>query len=167
MNTVDAQAAALFGQHADRIRVFADYRLPGHGDDIVQETFVRAIQHLRSGKPITEPRGFLFTTARNLITSMYRKRAFHQTNAVPDIEQIAVSELFSPERKARSDEKLDRLCKIIAKLPDRHQEAFVRLRVWGQARREIAETMQISEEGVSNYATLAWRMIQESLEAER
>ena len=39
----------------------------------------------------------------------------------------------------------------------KHQEAFVRRRIWGESCREIADKMQLSEKAVANYATLGWK----------
>src|SRR5215212_10103751 len=59
----------LYTEYAPRLRPFA-YRLTGNrhdGDDLVQETFVRALPRLDRLDPATVDLGpYLFTTLRNL-----------------------------------------------------------------------------------------------------
>jgi len=163
----DEVAASLYRDHEQSLRTYVIRFVPGyepsHAEDVVQETFVRTIAHLRNGKTVDSPRGFLFTTARNLITSMfYRGRQRTHTDSHADMDEYAVNaNACSPEYRAFMRQKLDTFSAAIATLPARYQEAFVRRRIWGESCREISAKMQLSESAVSNYAALGWKMLGE------
>lgn len=161
----DKDTEALYREHGEPLKDYARKLVPGyqlsHAEDVVQETFVRTINHLQNGKAVDSPKGFLFTTARNLITSMfYRGRKNTRIDSQPDMDDRASSpNVSSPEQQAFVQQKLDALSAAIAALPKRYQEAFVRRRIWGESCSEIAAKMQISERAVSNYAALGWKLL--------
>lgn len=163
-------AASLYRDHEKSLRGYVLRLVPGyqvtHADDVIQETFVRTIKHLNSGKAVESPKGFLFTTARNLVTSMfYRGQKCAQTDSMPDMdEHTSNANVCSPEHRAMLQQKLDAFSVAIAELPDRYQEAFVRRRVLGESCREIAAAMHLSEAAVSNYAALGWKLLLEYCE---
>jgi len=158
-------AASLFAEHGTPLRKYVQQFVPGyersHAEDVVQETFIRTLQHLNSGKPVDSPRGFLYKTARNLITSMfYRGRKHTETDSMPDMDEyVSPASDCSPEHRFMLQQKLDAVSVAIAALPQRYQEAFIRRRVWGESCREIATVMQLSEKAVANYAALGWKLM--------
>ena len=158
-------AASLYEEHEQSLRAYVQRLVPGyqraHADDVVQETFIRTIRYLNNGNAVRSPKGFLFTTARNIILSMfYRGRKHTETDSMADMDDYAVSEdVCSPEHRLMLQQKLDALSAAISALPLRYQEAFVRRRVWGESCREIAAAMQLSEKAVANYAALGWKLM--------
>lgn len=158
-------AASLYQEYQNSLKSYVVRLVPGreiaHAEDVVQETFVRTIRHLDKGKTVDSPRGFLFTTARNLITSMfYRGWKLVEMDALPEIDDHASSaKSSSPENRAFMQQKLDAFSVAIEALPERYQEAFVRRRIWGESCSEIAVKMQVSESVVSNYAALGWKLL--------
>ncbi len=163
-------AASLYREHEKSLRGYVVRLVPGyevaHAEDVVQETFIRTIKHLNKGKTVDSPKGFLFTTARNLITSMfYRGRRATETDSMPNMDEYTSNvNACSAEHKAMLQQKLDAFCVAIATLPKRYQEAFVRRRVWGESCGEIAVAMHLSEAAVSNYAALGWKLLLEYCE---
>lgn len=163
-------AAALYNEHKKSLQSYVRRRVPGadaaHTEDIVQETFARTITHLNKGKAVDSPKGFLFITARNLITSMfYRRPDYAKTDPTEDMDEYAAdASTGSPQRSAAVHQQLAALSVAISELPDHYQEAFVRKRIWGQSCREIAAVMGIGEPTVSNYVAHGWRMLNEYCE---
>ena len=163
-------AASLFEEHEKSLKIYVQRLVPGyevaHAEDVVQETFVRTIRHLNKGRAVDSPKGFLFTTARNLITSMfYRGRKHTETDSMPDMDEyVSDANVCSPEHRVMLQQKLDVFSAAIAQLPKRYQEAFVRRRIWGESCREIAVAMKLSEPAVSNYAALGWKLLVEYCE---
>ena len=157
--------SVLFVEYEKPLRLYVQQRVPGyepaHADDVVQETFIRTIQHLSKGKAVDSPKGFLFTTARNLITSMfYRGRKHTDTHSAPYMDDFTSPICGdAPEHRLMLQQKLDAFCVAIAALPKRYQEAFVRRRVWGESCREISDAMQLSEKAVANYTALGWKRL--------
>ena len=166
----DEVAESLYREYQNSLKSYVVRLVPGyeisHAEDVVQETFVRTIKHLNNGKAVDSPRGFLYTTARNLITSMfYRGWRRVEMEALPDVDDHASSANgCSPENRAFIQQKLDAFSVAIEALPDRYQEAFVRRRIWGESCSEIADRMQVSESVVSNYAALGWKLLGEYCE---
>ncbi len=160
-------AASLFQEHENSLKSYVVRHVPGyelsHAEDVVQETFIRTIKYLDNGKVVDSPKGFLFTTARNLITSMfYRGPKRAELDSLSDVDQHAsTANACSPENRVFMQQKLDALSTAISALPERYQEAFVRRRIWGESCTEIAEQMQLSEGAVSNYATRGWKLLDE------
>ena len=163
-------AASLYREHEQSLRSYVIRHVPGyeisHAEDVVQETFVRTINYLNKGVAVESPKGFLFTTARNLITSMFhRGRRNTATELQADMaEHASHPNVSSPEQGAFMQQKLNAFSSAIAALPERYQEAFVRRRIWGESCKEIAITMQLSENAVSNYAALGWKLLLEHCE---
>ena len=163
----ESVAASLYREHENSLKSYVVRHVPGyelsHAEDVVQETFVRTIRHLESGKAVDSPRGFLFTTARNLITSMfYRGPKRAELNSLSDVDEHAsTAKACSPENGAFMQQKLDAFSMAIEALPERYQEAFVRRRIWGESCTEIADKMCLSESAVSNYAALGWKLLRE------
>ncbi|MEO1245939.1 MAG: RNA polymerase sigma factor [Pseudomonadota bacterium] len=160
-------AECLYHEHEDWLRDYAVGRVPGreisHAEDVVQETFVRVIKHLNKGKKIDSPEGFLYTTASNLITSMfYRGRKHTAIEWEPDMDVYAVpATVCSPEHLTIARENLEVLSFAIDTLPQRYREAFIRRRIRGESCSEIGMEMQLSESAVSNYAALGWKQLVE------
>ena len=166
-------AACLYREHEKPLKDYVLRLVPGyeisHAEDVVQETFVRTINYLNNGKVVESPKGFLYTTARNLITSMfYRSSKYTETDSLPDMDDHASSaNVCSPENRVFMQQKLDAFSTAIAALPERYQEAFVRRRIWGESCSEIAAKMQLSENAVSNYAALGWKLLGEYCDKNR
>lgn len=160
-------AASLYREHHKPLKSYVVRRVPGreisHAEDVVQETFVRTIRYLNNGNAVNSPKGFLYTTARNVITSMfYRGWKQVEVESLPSMDDHASSaNVGSPENHAFIEQKLDAFSAAISAIPGRYQEAFVRRRIWGESCSEIAATMRLSERAVSNYAALGWKLLGE------
>lgn len=158
-------AASLYRDHGESLWGYVARKVPGHkaehADDVVQETFFRTITYLKKGKTVDSPRGFLFQTARNIITSMfYRNRHHTETDSWPDMEDQAASDsVSSPEHRAVLRQKLDVFNVAMEAIPERYREAFVRRRVYGESCREIAKEMGVTEHVASNYAVIGWKLL--------
>ena len=164
-------AAALYNEHRkwlqQKVRKYVPDGDASRAEDVVQETFARTVKHLNNGKTLERPRGFLFTTARNLITSMfYRSRHYTETDDTLDMDQFATeANTCSPERWAMMQQRLDAFSIAIETIPTNYREAFVRRRVWGQSCREIGEIMGVKEHTIATYVGYAWQSLKDYCEA--
>jgi RNA polymerase sigma-70 factor (ECF subfamily) len=77
MDTATSSARALFQQHGAAIHRFAQAMLRHQADaeDVVQETFLKLLQHLRDGGGIGNLRAWLFTVAANAARDRQRRRS--------------------------------------------------------------------------------------------
>jgi RNA polymerase sigma factor (sigma-70 family) len=125
--------------------------------DCAAETFERAFKHLDSLKS-TGARGtrnWLFTIARNVVTSHYRRRGVEK-QMVEDVGRIT-SEFDAngdPEHVALMHEDMSALFAALAELPDRQREAVYLKAVVGLSNHEIAGVMACSD---VNARVIGWR----------
>lgn len=122
----------------------------------MQETFLKVFEAER-GTNISNPKAFLFKTARNLALNELAKRRNRRTDSVEDLDGLAVSpgewsELESlPEAHFATQERLARAWGAIQELSPRVREVFVLHKVHGLKQREIARRLGISESTVEKH----------------
>ena len=74
---VEATVVAAFDAHAAALKGFAaaSARDPDAAEDLVQESFVRLVRELQSGRQIDNVRAWLFAVCANLAISQARRRS--------------------------------------------------------------------------------------------
>lgn len=152
--------------HESMLRAWLQNRfsLGSATDDIVQETFLRAIK-ARDRGVLYAPKAFLFTTARNLAIDHLRKKTISETEPLAKWEESNVIQLSDtiPEQVSRNQE-IEILKKAIASLPGKCREIFTMRRIYGMSQMEIAETLGISRNTVSAQLTIGLRKCSEYFE---
>lgn len=127
---------------------------PREIEDIVQETYVRVCQ-IEKKERITEPRSFLFRTARNLALDYVKKAETRLTGGVDDIDSFIPGggEVLADDTLGRvtSNEEFALFCESVRALPLKCRRAFVLKKVYGYSQREIAREMRISEKTVEKH----------------
>lgn len=132
-----AQRAALLGFLRRQVR---DDAL---AEDLLHETFVRAIRSGRAGEGPERLRSYLFTIAQNLVVDHYRRNGktvplagagSPEEGEVPEIEDTASE---SPEASTRRRALLRRLNEAMGLLSDRHRTAFRMAAIEQRSYREI------------------------------
>jgi RNA polymerase sigma-70 factor (ECF subfamily) len=117
----------IYREHGPAVLSFLRSRMAGEAaEDLLQETFVRAIRAQRSGNrsgTLENPRAYLLTIARNLLLNTRRDRL--------DTETLRLDENPAPERRAWSahatfdfNELGERLQKALASMSTQHRQAF-------------------------------------------
>jgi len=132
--------------HASSVMAFLASRLGQREDaeDVLQETFVRAI---RAGDSLREPerlRAYLFSIAHNLMINKIRKHSrVLRFEVVPSdgstIEKHADSQAASPEEMASFHHLEERLQKVLEELTPRYRQAFELAVIEQESYRAIAE----------------------------
>ena len=82
--------------------------------DAAQETFTRAIAHLRSFDPACSFRGWLFAIAANHVRDLLRKR---RPGALEGTREEEIPDLSLPDDRLLRDENRERLASAIDRLP--------------------------------------------------
>ncbi len=103
--------------------------------DMVQDTFLKLYAFLNSGKELTNPRGWLFRVARNILIDHYRKNGH-------DVQELK-AELPSNESAHRHGPE-DCLLGIIASLPDKYKKAVYLVDVKGERQIDAARRLNLS-----------------------
>lgn len=131
----------------------------GHGDDaedIAQETFVRVWRHRESWTPSGKATVYLYRITRNLALNAVRDR-----QSLSEREGRAGEAFFftssprTPAENFESESVREEIEAAISALPARRREIFVLCRFHGLTHTEIAETLEISVQTVSNQITSA------------
>lgn len=153
--------AARYGR---RLRRFLSVHLRNVHDvpDLAQEVFLRLLRVSRQDA-IRNPEAYLFTVASHVL----HQHALRQSAAPPfvDITEIAdvtdappeltASAGEDPALRAETSERMERLERILARLPPRVGAALVLHRIGGYTVQEIADTLGVARETAKKYLARA------------
>lgn len=132
---------------------FIKNRVPESEDaeDVLQDVFYELTEMYRLMKPVEKMSAWLFTTARNKITDLFRKKkavsfsnvAF-ETNKNDD--EAETEEFYSmlpdpsdgPETLLMREVIRDELNKALDKMPKKHRDVFVQTEIEGKSFKEIS-----------------------------
>ena len=150
--------AELYDEYAPRLRPFA-YRLTGNrhdADDLVQETFVRALPRLDRLDPRTVQLGpYLFTTLRNLFfKSVERGRRAQPVADVPEPSVPAPIE-DDPERSALLRRQQEEVRSANARLDPRQRLVLALRELEDRSYAEIGVVVGLNENAVAQLISRA------------
>lgn len=127
-----------------------------HAEDVAQNTFLRLFSFSNLAN-ISEPRGFLTTTATRLIIDESRRKKVEQryleTYSYYHGNEEAVA--LSAEHIALASEKLTAIIQMLEGLPDKCQRAFILSKFDGMRYADIAKELTVSVSMVQQYITKA------------
>lgn len=127
--------------------------------DLRQEVYARVYEAAGKALPL-QPRAFLFTTARHLLTDRVRRSKVVSIEPVGDFEPLNVLiDEVTPERWCGGRQVLKRLADAFDRLPDRCREVVWLRRVEHLSQREVAERLGISEKTVEKHIAKGMRLI--------
>ena len=130
-------------------------------EDALQDMWLRL--DTLADHPVAQPAAFLFRVAANMATD---RRLSHQRREGRDTAWLSVQteadELPDAERALLARERLDRVQRAIAAMPERMRVALVMFRFEEQSQRAIAERLGISVSGVEKLLQRAYRFILEA-----
>lgn len=128
---------------------------PDLAADLVQEIMARVIALQQSGTPITDLRGLLYRTARNILIDHYRQREVRDHVDADVLLEMHAPALDQPEEQAEANQRVDILLDAIDALPPRCREAFILHKFDGLSHAEVAAQMGISRNMVERHVMLA------------
>lgn len=118
------------------------------GEEVIQEAFLSLFQHLRSGKPRDNLRGWLFRVAHNLAL----KRRYRNRRSLEVLATVGIFDGVDPEpsteQRLINDATQQRLVAVLEALPDQDRRCLL-LRAEGLRYREIGEILDMSLGAVS------------------
>ena len=141
------------------------YRMCGDtliAEDAAQETFLRAWQNLRSFRPQTPLRNWLYRIAFNAGMDMLRK----EKRILPtDIEDLPLQDGGpGPETLASQNERAALVQKAVLSLPDASRAVLVLKEYEGMSYHEIADALDIPMGTVMSRLNYARKLLKEKLE---
>lgn len=122
-------------------------------EDILQDVFYQFIRSFDDIQYIDRSASWLFTTARNRIIDVFRKKKaepISEINVHSDdgdvltLEDILPALGTSPEDNAMRKVIMDEIEEALSELPEEQREAFVQNEIEGRSFREISESTGIS-----------------------
>ena len=129
--------------------------------DLRQEIYIRVYEAAAKARP-AQPKSFMFTTARHLMTDRLRRSRVVSIDAVGDLDALNVLiDEISPERRMSARQELRRLAEAFDRLPDRCREVVWLRRVEELSQKQVAARMGISEKTVEKQVAKGSRLIAE------
>lgn len=164
-----AALSQLLLLHYDALRAYVESQIAPplqglvRGEDILQQTFVRAAQGIAAFDPRHDNafRSWLFTIAANLIRDVQKRRRRERLAGAPrfapgggaatppdgQLEQLAGGHT-SPSRHVQRGEAARRVQAAVAQLPQEQREVVQRRYLWGQSLDQIAAATGMSKHAI-------------------
>ncbi len=137
---------------------------PADLDDLLQEAYMRL--WAADFSQINNARGYFFTMVKNLLIEQARRARIVPMERMGEIESLNIISLEpEPERHAVARQELERVQRIIARLPPQCRRAFELQKLEGLSQREIALEMGVSETTVEKHLAKALARVMEALGA--
>lgn len=132
--------------------------------DVVQDVFIRVWRHREEWSSGGSVSAYLYRITRNLSLNSRRDRqARSRRDERGALELSRSMSVPSPHEELEADTLRREVEAAIEALPERRREVFVLSRFHGLSHREIAETMGISPQTVSNQMSAALAALRERL----
>lgn len=141
------------------------------GDDVVQETYLRAYRYWHTFEQGTDCRRWLTSICRNVLSDMRRRQAQESAVDDADLETLAAARLHNSARSAGLGDMYSRLdlgpaiARAIGRLDPIFRDIVVLSDVEGLSYQEIAAALMIPIGTVRSRLYRARRQLQESLMA--
>ncbi len=156
-------------QYTDDVYRFVYHQVGGlvqDAEDIVQETFMAALNAIRRFRGDSKLRTWLFSIAAHKVADLHR-RAKRRPEIVPqDTTTSLQAEELPPEQMVEHLEARQRVRQALLQLPPHYRTALILKYVQDMRVREICQVMQRSEKSVESILVRARRLLSKVLEDE-
>jgi RNA polymerase sigma-70 factor (ECF subfamily) len=123
--------------------------------DLSHDTFLRVLSSSQQIVDMREPRAYLLTVGKRLLSNFYSRRSL-ETAYLEALAQMPEESAPSPEQRWLLLETLQALDELLDGLPPLVRRAFVLSQLEGLGYREIAERMAVSERTIKRYMAQAY-----------
>ena len=148
---------ALYRDHRSWLENWLRQRMGNAWDaaDLSQDTFVRVLASAQPLADLREPRAYLLTVGKRLLSNFYTRRSLEQAY-LDALAQLPEDSVPSPEQRWLLLETLQALDELLDGLPAVVRRAFLWSQLEGLGYREIAERLKVSERTVKRYMAQAY-----------
>lgn len=123
--------------------------------DLSQDTFLRLLASSQRIADLQEPRAYLLTVGKRLLSNFYKRRSLEQAylNALASLPEDCVP---SPEQRWLLLETLQALDELLDGLPRAVRRAFLWSQLEGLTYQQIAERLKVSQRTIKRYMAQAY-----------
>lgn len=134
--------------------------------DLVQETFARALKHMDNFFKNPNIVSWLFVIMRNIYINQYRHRQYRRTYEQYSASQYRQMSFYEPFTEDNLDKKfvLQDIQKLLSDMPDNYQEMFTNY-INGYKYRELADIYDIPEGTIKSRIHFIRKNIQRKMRA--
>ncbi|MDT9598687.1 RNA polymerase sigma factor [Sphingosinicella rhizophila] len=126
-------------------------------EDVIQESYARLASC--AFEQVMNPGPFFLQTARNVATSIVRRRSIVSIRSVADVEWTAVADQEpNAEEQLSAYEELVRLKVAIEKLPSACRRVFIMRKIEGLSQAKTAKALGVSESNVEKHVARGIRL---------
>lgn len=145
----------LFQSYQRELLGFAGQRLDDSAEDIVQDAYLRLLEH-EEPDSILNPRAYLYRLTANAAVDLGRKRRIREFYAgeLGDFDEVC-SPVPSPEAEFANSQLLQQCVHVLNQLPEIQRHIFLLHRIEGYSHREIAETLNLPRRTVERHCAKA------------
>ncbi|HET6962872.1 MAG TPA: RNA polymerase sigma factor [Terriglobia bacterium] len=151
--TIDQRVTELFETMRESVyrylvMVFGN---PSEAEEITQETFLRLLRHLQSGRVVDHVRPWIFRVAHNLAVDMQKGRKYESSLDADSWEECCQAREDpdpNPEIRVLQQESARRLEAALARLSCQQRQCLI-LRAQGFRYEEIAKILRITSSNVA------------------
>lgn len=147
----------LYRDHRGWLETWLRRRMGNAWDaaDLSQDTFMRVLSSAQPLADIQEPRAYLLTVGKRLLSNFYTRRQLEKAY-LQALAQLPEESVPSAEQRWLLLETLQALDELLDGLPRPVRRAFLWSQLEGLGYREIAERLQVSERTVKRYMAQAY-----------
>jgi len=144
-------------------------RSPADADDLVQETFLRALKGWHTFTPGTDCRRWLFTICRNTFLRLKSRERIMFEPLEEDLDGVPTAMSYMDGVRSGATELVDRINvqraieSAVAALPEPHHSILVLVDLEGLSYEEAADVLEVPKGTVRSRLFRARRHIQEAL----
>ncbi|SHM55408.1 RNA polymerase sigma-70 factor, ECF subfamily [Pseudomonas asturiensis] len=148
---------ALYRDHHGWLETWLRRRMGNAWDaaDLSQDTFVRVLSSSQQVADLHEPRAYLLTVGKRLLSNFYTRRSLEQAY-LDALAQLPEESVPSPEHRWLLLETLQALDELLDGLSAAVRRAFLLSQLEGLGYREIAERLHVSERTIKRYMAQAY-----------
>lgn len=119
-------------------------------EDLFQEVYRRFWYRMtHSALPILDPRRYLFSVAKRVLTGYYRSTAKRKEAEQPMPEDFdLVSDETPIDERLLTEERTDEIWRLLKNEPELNRRAFLLFYGYDRSQKEIAEALGVSEKAV-------------------
>ncbi|MGY4534398.1 RNA polymerase sigma factor (sigma-70 family) [Pseudomonas sp. TE3786] len=153
----DHSLSALYREHRSWLENWLRRRVGNAWDaaDLSQDTFLRVLASAQPLAELREPRAYLLTVGKRLLSNFHSRRSLEQAY-LEALAQLPEDSVPSAEQRWLLLETLQALDELLDGLPALVRRAFLLSQLHGLGYRQIAERLEVSERTVKRYMAQAY-----------